>query len=317
MLKIVDLQKSFGSFQALNHLNLEIAKGELFGFVGPNGAGKTTTMKIISGLMRADGGSVTIDGVDALKDSQKLKEKIGYMPDFFGVYDNLKAYEYMEFYASVYGILGRDARELCNNLLDLVNLSDKADSYVDSLSRGMKQRLCLARSLVHNPELLILDEPASGLDPRARFEMKEILRNLCNMGKTIIISSHILPELAEMCSSIGIIEHGSMVACGTVDEIQNAMQTAKPVIIRIMNAAETEQAVRLLKETPEIKNISVQDMTISTVLKDGHDTAAARAELLTSLVSAGISICSFHQEEGNLESLFMQITEKEDPSENK
>lgn len=312
MLKIVDLQKNFGSFCALNHLNLEIARGELFGFVGPNGAGKTTTMKIISGLMRADGGSVTIDGIDVLKNSRKLKEKIGYMPDFFGVYDNLKTYEYMEFYASVYGILGRDARELCNNLLDLVNLSDKIDSYVDSLSRGMKQRLCLARSLVHNPELLILDEPASGLDPRARFEMKEILKNLCGMGKTIIISSHILPELAEMCSSIGIIEHGSMVALGTVDEIQNTLNTVKPVRIRISDPEKTSQAVRLLKENPAVKNLSIQDSTISAVLKKGADTAADQAALLSSLVLAQIPICSFHQEEGNLESLFMQITEKEE-----
>lgn len=315
MLKIIDLQKNFGSFQALNHLNLEIAKGELFGFVGPNGAGKTTTMKIISGLMRADGGSVTIDGIDALFDSRKLKEKIGYMPDFFGVYDNLKTYEYMEFYASVYGILGRDARELCNNLLDLVNLSDKMDSYVDSLSRGMKQRLCLARSLVHNPELLILDEPASGLDPRARFEMKEILRNLCSMGKTILISSHILPELAEMCSSIGIIEHGSMIACGTVEEIQTTLNTTKPVIIRIADAEFMSQAILLLKENPAVKNLSVQDTAISAVLKETADTVQEQAALLSSLVSAQIPVCSFHQEEGSLESLFMQITEKEESEE--
>lgn len=312
MLKIVDLQKNFGNFQALNHLNLEIAKGELFGFVGPNGAGKTTTMKIISGLMRADGGSVTIDGIDAFRNSRKLKEKIGYMPDFFGVYDNLKAYEYMEFYASVYGILGNDARKLCQDLLDLVNLTEKADSYVDSLSRGMKQRLCLARSLVHNPELLILDEPASGLDPRARFEMKEILRNLCSMGKTIIISSHILPELAEMCSSIGIIEHGSMMAYGTVDEIQNTLKTTKPIIIRIANISYMEHALRLLKENPDIKNLSVQDTTVSAVLKNEKDHIEAQAALLSSLVLANVPVCSFYQEEGNLETLFMQITASEE-----
>ncbi len=312
MLKIVDLQKNFGSFQALNHLNLEIAKGELFGFVGPNGAGKTTTMKIISGLMRADGGFVTIDGIDALHNSRKLKEKIGYMPDFFGVYDNLKAYEYMEFYASVYGILGNDARKLCNDLLDLVNLTDKADSYVDSLSRGMKQRLCLARSLVHNPELLILDEPASGLDPRARFEMKEILRNLCSMGKTIIISSHILPELAEMCSSIGIIEHGSMMAYGTVDEIQNTLKTTKPVIIHIADNSYMETALKQMKENPSVKNLSVQDNTISLVLKEGMDNTNTLAALLSCLVLAHVPVCSFYQEEGNLESLFMQITASEE-----
>ena len=293
MLKIVDLQKNFGSFQALNHLNLEIAKGELFGFVGPNGAGKTTTMKIISGLMRADGGFVTIDGIDALHNSRKLKEKIGYMPDFFGVYDNLKAYEYMEFYASVYGILGNDARKLCNDLLDLVNLTDKADSYVDSLSRGMKQRLCLARSLVHNPELLILDEPASGLDPRARFEMKEILRNLCSMGKTII-------------------EHGSMMAYGTVDEIQDTLKTTKPVIIHIADNSYMETALKQMKENPSVKNLSVQDNTISLVLKEGMDNTNTLAALLSCLVLAHVPVCSFYQEEGNLESLFMQITASEE-----
>ncbi len=313
MLKITDLQKHFGSFQALNHLNLEIAKGELFGFVGPNGAGKTTTMKIISGLMRADGGEVVIDGINALKDSRKLKEKIGYMPDFFGVYDNLKAYEYLEFYASVYGILGRDARELCNNLLDLVNLSDKADTYVDSLSRGMKQRLCLARSLVHNPELLILDEPASGLDPRARFEMKEILRNLCSMGKTILISSHILPELAEMCSSIGIIEHGSMVACGSVEDIQNTLKTSNPVIIKVTDTKGLDDAILLLKENPEVQSISVQELTLSVVLKEEGDASRAEAALLSSLVSSHVPVRSFYREEGNLESLFMQITAEQEP----
>ncbi len=169
MLQIENLFKRYGNFTALNGLNLSIPKGDLFGFVGPNGAGKTTTMRIVSGLLAADGGTVLVDGVDALKDTKKLKEKIGYMPDFFGVYDNLKALEYMEFYASIYGLVGKEARKLCLELMDLVNLVDKASFYVDDLSRGMKQRLCLARSLIHNPELLILDsrhrdltrEPAS------------------------------------------------------------------------------------------------------------------------------------------------------------
>ena len=306
MLKIEHLEKNYGSFKALNGLNLEIAKGQLFGFVGPNGAGKTTTMKIISGLLAADGGSVYIDGINALKDSRKLKQKIGYMPDFFGTYNNLKAYEYMEFYASVYGIVGRSARTLCQNLLDLVNLSDKADSYVDGLSRGMKQRLCLARSMVHNPELLILDEPASGLDPRARFEMKEILRNLSDMGKTIIISSHILPELAEMCSSVGIIEHGEMVAQGTVEEIQNTLQMTKPVMIQVTQPEEADVAMHLLRENPDIQTLSRQELTISATLKGEDENARTEpreereAALLSSLIMAGVSICSFHREEGNL-----------------
>ena len=214
MLEIKQLCKYYGDFLAVNHLDLSIENGEIFGFVGPNGAGKTTTMKIISGLLKASSGEVFIDGTNALKDAKQLKQKIGYMPDFFGVYDNLKAIEYMEFYASMYGIVGKKAKQISRELMALVNLSDKENSYVDGLSRGMKQRLCLARSMVHNPDLLILDEPASGLDPRARFEMKEILKNLKDMGKTIMISSHILPELAEICTTIGIMEHGQLLLQG-------------------------------------------------------------------------------------------------------
>jgi ABC-2 type transport system ATP-binding protein len=308
LLKITDLQKSFGSFHALDHLNLEIARGELFGFVGPNGAGKTTTMKIISGLMMPDGGEITIDGINALQDRHRLKQKIGYMPDFFGVYDNLKTYEYMEFYASVYGISGHKAGQLCSRLLELVHLSDKADSYVDSLSRGMKQRLCLARSLVHNPDFLILDEPASGLDPRARLEMKEILKHLHSMGKTLLISSHILPELAEICSSIGILAHGSMIACGTMEEIQHILKRSNPVMIRLACMDERAAAIRLLKEHPEVRSLSVEDSTLSITLKETDNRERSEAALLSFLVSSGISICSFYRKESSLESLFIQLT---------
>lgn len=307
MLEIHDLYKNYGRFTALDGLNLEIAKGELFGFVGPNGAGKTTTMRIISGLLNADSGSIFVDGIDAIHDCQTLKKKIGYMPDFFGVYDNLKTMEYMEFYASVYGIEGGEAKKLCYDLLELVNLTDKADNYVDGLSRGMKQRLCLARSLVHNPELLILDEPASGLDPRARVEMKEILKNLSSMGKTIIISSHILPELAEMCSSIGIIEHGKMVVKGTVDEIMNTMNRSNPLVVNILEGQ--EDAIRILKENPLVENISIKEDSISFGF---HGDRKNEAELLTLLITNQVSVRSYAREEGNLESLFMQITESED-----
>lgn len=198
MLKIKGLVKKYGRFTAVNDLNLNVPKGEIYGFVGPNGAGKTTTMKIICGLMAADSGEVYVNDIDVINNGRKAKEVIGYMPDFFGVYDNLKVTEYLDFYASIYKINAKDRKKICDDLLELVDLQDKRDAYVDSLSRGMKQRLCLARSLVHNPELLVLDEPASGMDPRARVEMKEILRTLKDMGKTIIISSHILPELSEL-----------------------------------------------------------------------------------------------------------------------
>lgn len=303
MLKINNLVKKYGKFKALDGLNLHIEKGELFGFVGPNGAGKTTTMRIVSGLLKATSGEVYVDGIDALKNNKKLKEKIGYMPDFFGVYDNLKAIEYMEFYASIYGIEGKKARKFCLELMELVNLSDKVDSYVDGLSRGMKQRLCLARSLVHNPEILILDEPASGLDPRARFEMKEILKNLSDMGKTIIISSHILPELAEMCSTIGIIEKGNMVVKGNVDEIIAKLSSDNPLVIKFTE--NRDLALKLLKENPKVENIAIRDNDISIGF---HGDKKEEAKLLYMLVSNNIGICSFAREEGNLESLFMKIT---------
>lgn len=304
MVRIDGLTKNYGDFRALDGLALRIEPGELFGFVGPNGAGKTTTMRIISGLLRADAGEVMVAGVDARREPQSLKEKIGYMPDFFGVYDNLKTLEYMEFFASIYGIEGREAERLCLELLDLVNLADKAEFYVDGLSRGMKQRLCLARSLVHNPELLILDEPASGLDPRARFEMKGILKSLQEMGKTIIVSSHILPELAEMCNTIGIIEHGKMVVTGTVDAIMEGMNRTNPLVIRVVERQ--DEAVRILKENPLVENLSLSERDIFVGFS-GEEAEEAR--ILTDLVGHGVVVSSFAREKGSLESVFMQITE--------
>ena len=303
MIEIKKLYKHYGDFVALNNLDLSIGKGELFGFVGPNGAGKTTTMRILSGLLKADGGEVYIGEVNAIEDNQALKKKIGYMPDFFGVYDNLKAIEYMEFYASIYGITGKKARKLCMELMELVNLSDKAEFYVDSLSRGMKQRLCLARSLVHNPDLLILDEPASGLDPRARFEMKGILKNLNDMGKTIIISSHILSELAEMCTTIGIIEKGSMVTKGTVDEIMSRLVVSNPIKIQIIE--NKEEAVKIFKEEPLVKNISIDGDYISLGFTGEQED---EAELLAKLIRNNIKVVSFVRESGNLEEVFMMVT---------
>jgi ABC-2 type transport system ATP-binding protein len=305
MLRINNLTKRYGKFVALDNLSLEIGKGEIFGFVGPNGAGKTTTMKIVSGLLKADSGEVNVDGVDATRNYKGLKCKIGYMPDFFGVYDNLKALEYLEFYASIYGIVGSKAKRLCLELLDLVRLSDQMDHYVDNLSRGMKQRLCLARCLVHNPELLILDEPASGLDPGARFEMKEILKELHDKGKTILISSHILPELAQMCSHVGIIEKGKMVVAGTVDDILTARGTAKPIVIKVMD--NQEQALEVLKQNPLVQNITIRDNNISVLFK-GKEVEESR--LLADMVHNGAYISSFTREASDLESLFIQITKQ-------
>lgn len=307
MLKISNLTKRYGKFTALDNLNLEIKKGEVFGFVGPNGAGKTTTMKIIAGLIKADSGTVLIDGIDARKNRKGVKDKIGYMPDFFGVYDNLKAMEYMEFYASIYGIQGTEAKRICIDLLELAGLSEQADCYVDDMSRGMKQRLCLARSLVHNPELLVLDEPASGLDPRARVEMKEILKELHGKGKTILISSHILPELVQMCTNIGIIEKGRMAVTGTVEEILNMRGSARPLVMKFTE--NQERAVEILKKNDLVNNVIISENSISVLFQGGEQE---EADLLAEMIQSGVMLSSFARADSDLEALFLQITSKEE-----
>ncbi|HCJ07245.1 MAG: ABC transporter ATP-binding protein [Lachnospiraceae bacterium] len=309
MLTIENLTKQYGKFLALDHLNLHIDKGEIYGFVGPNGAGKTTTMRIVCGLLKATSGSVTVDGIDAIKQPDDIKRKVGYVPDFFGVYDNLKVMEYMEFYGSMYGMERQEIDDISEGLLELVNLSDKKDAFVDTLSRGMKQRLCVARALIHNPDLLVLDEPNSGLDPRARFEMKEVLKNLRSMGKTILISSHILPELSELCTSVGIMEHGRLVTSGKVDDIIDASQGNQPIHMKVVYA-ETEEPLNqyvatILKEQPFVEKVSFTDDEVLIHFR-GDDLEAAR--LLNKLFDHHIMVSHYYREKENLESLFLEIT---------
>ena len=307
MLSIRNLNKRYGKFQAVSDLNLDVPEGEIFGFVGPNGAGKTTTMIIICGLLRATSGEITLDGVDIIQNSRRMKEKIGYMPDFFGVYDDLKVSEYLEFYASIYNIKGQERKRITDDLLELVDLGSKREAYVDSLSRGMKQRLCLARSLVHNPRLLVLDEPASGMDPRARFEMNEILKNLKCMGKTIIISSHILPELAELCTSIGIIDQGRMVISGSNEEIMQQVYNKK--VVRLKVTERLDDAVLILKEYPFVDKLVIGENTIQAGFGGGDDEMS---RVLSDLISRGIPVVSFAQMDGNLEDVFMKVTKGEE-----
>lgn len=303
MLIVENLVKRYGKFNAVNDMSLRIDEGHIYGFVGPNGAGKTTTMKIIAGLLKPTSGNVSINGIDILENPRLAKAQIGYMPDFFGVYDDLKVTEYMSFYAGVYGIPRMDWDKITNELLELVDLSEKKDAYVDTLSRGMKQRLCLARSLIHNPQLLILDEPASGLDPRARIEMKEILKELKSMGKTILISSHILPELAELCTSIGIIEQGKMMVSGTVEEIMRRISHRKTLRVKVLG--ELDPAIRLLQEQPAIGRTTVCNDYIDA---DFDGESVILAEILKKLVSSNIPVTSFSEVEGNLETIFMHLT---------
>jgi len=309
MLRLENLTKRYGNFLALNGLSLEIERGTIFGFVGPNGAGKTTTMKIIATLLSPTSGKAYVDGIDVSLYPEKVRERIGYMPDFFGVYDNLKVTEYLDFYGDSYGIPYRERQKVIPEILELVDLLAKKDSYVDTLSRGMKQRLCLARCLIHNPDLLILDEPASGMDPRARAELKGILRTLKEMGKSIMISSHILPELSELCDTVGILEKGKLVVSGSMEQIMERI--GGNMIVKIRLLYDLERAVKLLKEQPLVKGI-VQEGNELEVSYQGQDDDLWK--LLRVLVNQEMPVVSFSKAEGNLEKIFMEVTTSEEVS---
>lgn len=303
MLKIDKLKKQYGKMAALDGLCMTVEDGSLYGFVGPNGAGKTTTIKIITGLLAPDGGSVTIDGIDVAREPRKVRERIGYVPDFFGIYDNLKVSEYMEFFASCYGLYGLKARRRCGMLLEQVRLDEKMDFYVEGLSRGMKQRLGLARALIHNPPLLIMDEPTAGLDPRTRMEFRQILRELKEQKKTIFISSHILPELSEICTDIGVVDQGRIVLEGTMSDILNQINTSSPLTISIKGSR--DKAIELLKEHPCVETIAIQQEDIMVNFTGDRQDEII---LLKKLVEAGVMVYGFVREQGSLESVFMEIT---------
>ncbi|RDU38546.1 ABC transporter ATP-binding protein [Neobacillus piezotolerans] len=305
MIEIMGLTKKYGKFTALDSLTLKIEKGTVFGFVGQNGAGKSTTFSILATLLAPTSGTAYINGCNIAKEPAAVRRQIGYMPDFFGVYDQLKAVEYLDFYGASYGISAQERAKLIPQLLELVNLSHKADSYVDVLSRGMKQRLCLARSLIHDPEVLILDEPASGLDPRARVEMREILKELKIMGKTILISSHILPELAEMCDTIGIIDQGRLVAEGSVAEIQRRLQGEKLITVKLWG--DQDLAASFFEDHHLVSRLEKSDdgEKVQFVFRG---TDEEQFLLLKQAVAADIKVISFSEAESNLEDVFMEIT---------
>jgi ABC-2 type transport system ATP-binding protein len=310
MLKIEKLSKNYGKFPALKELSLEVPDGQLHGFVGPNGAGKTTTMRILATLMAPTSGAAWVDGTNLVREGQKARKLVGYMPDFFGVYDNLTCREYLDFYARCYRIGAEERKRMGSQLLELVQLQEKENEYVNGLSRGMKQRLCLARSLIHDPKLLILDEPASGMDPRARAEMKGILRTLREMGKTVLISSHILPELSEMCDSLTILDHGELVFSGSVEELSDRMNGNAPLDIRLAETAgaeAVEEAVRCLRELPYITEILQEEPFLLRVRLDGGEDVCMAA--MRELVTRNVPVCDFHRAPMNLEKVFMEVTQ--------
>lgn len=312
MIELRGLTHRYGSFIALDQLSLKVPKGDLHGFVGPNGAGKTTTMRILATLLKPTSGQALVDGSDVALHPRDVRRVVGYMPDFFGVYDRLKTWEYLDFYARCYGFDAWKRRCTIDGMLELVGLTDKRDNYVDELSRGMKQRLCLARALIHDPALLLLDEPASGMDPRARSEMKTILRTLKSLGKTVLISSHILPELSEMCDSLTIIDHGRLVFSGTVEALGQRMSGNAPLSVQLLQQATAETmdtAERLLREFPGVTGVSREPDRVFHVSFTGDPTQAAA--LLRSLVNAGLPLADFHRAPVNLEKVFMEVTQHE------
>ena len=309
MIEIRDLTKRYGSFTALDHLNLSLEEGIVFGFVGANGAGKSTTFSILATLLSPTSGDALINGKSVVKEPKEVRKQIGYMPDFFGVYDQLKVDEYLDFYGASYGIQLAERQVLIPQLLELVNLTSKRYEYVDLLSRGMKQRLCLARALIHDPKVLILDEPASGLDPRARVEMRDILRNLKSMGKTILISSHILPELAEMCDEIGVIDNGKLIAHGNVAAIQAQLQGEKRIVLKVTDQLDAVRA--FLEEDPHISSIDVIENRLEIAF-NYRGTDAEQVALLKKAMLTDLPIYALSEEEKDLEDVFMAITKGAD-----
>lgn len=303
IVKTVNLCKSYGEFPAVVNLNLEVEQKDIFGFIGPNGAGKTTTLRILATLLLPTRGKAFINDIDVEEDPYEIKKIVGFMPDSFGVYDGMRLREYLDFFGAAYKIPLSKRRGIIDDVLALTDLTSKADDFVSAFSRGMKQRCCLAKTLIHDPKVLILDEPASGLDPRARIELRELLKTLRDMGKTIIISSHILSELGDMCNKVGIIEHGKLLTAGDFREILKQIRHETELRLEVLSGA--DEAARILAETTGISHIdrSGNEFQFESVLG-----VEALAELHAKLVQAGVRVLFLEQEKGTLEDVFLHVT---------
>ena len=303
MIEARDLTKKYGDLYAIHKIDLKLERGDVFGFIGPNGAGKTTTMRILATLLNPTWGEAYVGGYSIYSKPKEIRRIIGYMPDFFGVYDNMKVIEYLEFFAAAYRIKGHARRKICDEVLELVDLGYKREALVTSLSRGMTQRLGLARVLLHDPQVLLLDEPASGLDPRARIEIRGLLKELRNMGKTIMVSSHILPELADICNKVGIIERGELHYNDTVDELMKLVR--QQTVLRIGIAGDSDPAAALIEQSSYVEKVEAHDGQLRVTLTVGeHDYS----ELSKALIDAGHRLTRLTEEEINLETAFMALT---------
>lgn len=303
MIELFDFGKDYGDFTAVQSMSLKIDAGEMFGFIGPNGAGKSTTIRYLATLLKASRGDGTVNGHSVNRDPMSVRRSIGYMPDDFGVYDGMRVWEFLDFFAVAYRIGRSQRKQVIIDVLELLDLSHKRDDYVNGLSRGMKQRLCLAKTLVHDPPVLILDEPTSGLDPRARIEVKALLKELRRMGKTILISSHILSELADCCTSIGIIERGQLLMHGPIESVYRQIRRNRIVEIRFND--KVEAGVSILRSCPELRDIDIVGNRVTAEFEADDEQLAA---ILDRLVSENIPIRCFNDKEPTLEDVFMLVT---------
>jgi ABC-2 type transport system ATP-binding protein len=305
MIQTINLTKRYGELMALANLNLEIEEGDCFGFIGPNGAGKTTTIKILATLLKPTWGEARIAGLSVGPiNARQVRSIIGYVPDYFGAYQDMLVREYLEFFAAAYNIHGPRRRQVIDDVLSLTDLAYKADAEVNGLSRGMQQRLSLARVLLHDPKVLLLDEPASGLDARARVEIRELLKELHRLGRTILISSHILPDLADLCNKVGIIERGQMVFTGTVDEILQRARVG--TVLHVGVAGRTADAAELIKtQVSGVVSAEITDGHVRVTLAPGQSDPSSIAQ---KLVTAGFRLTRLEEEKVNLETAFMRLT---------
>jgi len=303
MIELIDFGKNYGDFTAVDHLNLKIEAGEMFGFIGPNGAGKSTTIRFLATLLKASHGEGIVNGHSVTRRPLDVRRSVGYMPDNFGVYDGMKVWEFLDFFAVAYQIPRGKRKQVIGDVLELLDLTHKRDDYVNGLSRGMKQRLCLAKTLVHDPPVLILDEPSSGLDPRARLEVKALLKELRRMGKTILISSHILTELADCCTSIGIIERGQLLMHGPIEDVYRRIKRNRILEIRVLEKFDT--ALSLVRSLPEALDVQVDNHRITAELAaEDHQVAT----LLERMIASGVRMHSFGEKDPTLEDVFMLVT---------
>ncbi len=303
MIELIDFGKDYGDFTAVHKLNLKIEAGEMFGFIGPNGAGKSTTIRFLATLLKASRGEGIVNGYSVTRDPMNVRRSVGYMPDNFGVYDGMKVWEFLDFFAVAYRIPKSSRKAVITDVLELLDLAHKREDFVNGLSRGMKQRLCLAKTLVHDPPVLILDEPASGLDPRARLEVKALLKELRRMGKTILISSHILTELADCCTSIGIIEQGQLLMHGPIAEVYRRIRGNRVIEVKFNDNMDVGLSV--IRSSPYCRDVQVEDHRASVEL-EADDSGVA--ELLRELVANKVAIRSFAEKEPTLEDVFMMVT---------